>query len=864
MAESVLGGILNHGIDLGRMIKTDGTDLFSTYVNVTKDRLPHLADSVVDAFGQVLDIFDRPSNLRKPEFDTSALRPSRQIDLAEAHNDQSIEVNPPSTTGINTNIHVDYLAERTRAQYNATKASAPKSDDGCVTKATAEPKFVVTSASPCDTTARLCYECYLSLATIRCDSCAMHFCAICAVQRHSEGLNTTHKLVTSTSGKEANLTISDALAGDFSYGQMAAGPSGSFVGNMSKDLTIKIRPGESAYPMYDICSVHAGKPLKFACVQCHLLPVCEECAAGTHAGKDHKIVEIESAVADVKTLLGECLSAVVRRHNDLSLVLPELQQLSHASNVGLKNGTRSIRCGIQRTIDALKIKKTLGLQELVNMQQVGSAALNRLMHAGSTLNRYLKGSISQLESINGMQDAGVALNMFVDLRSNFEKLLFTDEEIPDLILEIPHWQLHSGNLPNLLASNESRLNVGMAKIVALTSYLRCQVRDSVKTIKQASGGAVASKELMETPQPHRLAERRTRGPGPALHVPGAENTLDIVSHSELKGIFLRRDSQRCSWRQRAVYLCDNRLFVLDSDLHAEDVPVESSIDLGAVTLRSFDDEDVLPVTKLQRVGHPNGFEITEHSGNAVRYWLFTSESTHTVMLWIARLGHVMKHLRDGREVAELTKAEKEKMGAVSEVETAAAASMQALHGATLELADTGFVADAAGEHKTCEDAHEPEYIHDDLNFRAVMDSLNKFKNESKSLYNKCFQPDRQLEVGRWEVQSLRNHAAALPHLDSVSVVDETPIQGCTPESRLIRGESISAGRYAMPEVVLQRSNSYVPQASVFSSESVKLPESLPKFKYSPEVKSPRSIHRIFSDLARRSRKEKGCDILDHH
>ncbi|KAK1441823.1 hypothetical protein BgAZ_501550 [Babesia gibsoni] len=863
MVENVLRGIVNHGIDLSRMIKTDGTDLFSTYATAPKGRMPHLQDSVVDAFGRVLDIFERPYNLRKPEFDVTGLKPSRQVDLAESQKDKEVEIKPPPRPHVNEDIHVNYLADFTRAQYNAIHKPVTKDEDGIPLMPAVERKIMGMSASPCEAETRLCSECYISLATVRCYNCATHFCAVCAIQQHSEGIYTSHKLVTSTSGKEAKLNVTDALEGKLSYGELAAGPTGSHVGNLSKDLTIQIRQGEAAYPTYESCTVHVGNALRFACVKCHLLPVCEVCSTEAHAGSDHKIVEIETAVAEVKELLAECLSSVVRRHNDLSLFLPELKQLSHTSNVGLKNATRSVRSGIQRCVDALKLKKTLGLQEIENMQRIGSAALNRMMHASGTLNKYLKGCITQLEAINGMTNAGMALNMFVDLRSIYEKLLFTDEEIPDLILEIPHWKLHSGNIPNLLAEKETRIHAGMAKIAGLATHLRTKVQDSVSNIEKVSGGAFLPEDRRMLDKPYRHADRRTRGVGPALNIPGAENTLDMITHSQLKGMFLRRDSQRCAWRQRAVYLCGHRLFVLDSDFYAEDAPIESSIDLTAVTIRSFDDEEVLPVTKLQRMGHPHGFEVTEHSGRAMRYWLFTCESRNTVMLWITKISHEIKRIQRDREMALLTKEQKEKMGAVPLQETEAAATLQALHKPNCEPKVSGFVADPAGEHKTCDETHEDDCIYDELNFQAVMESLKKFKDESNSLYNKCFPGDKKVDAGPWVVERVTNHAAGIPHSMSATS-GETPITDRSQSSRFVRGESISAGRYAMPEVVSQRSNSITPRDTVFSARQVKIPDSLPEFKYAPEVKSPRTIHKMFSDLARRARKEKECDILDQY
>ncbi|GFE53847.1 B-box zinc finger domain-containing protein [Babesia ovis] len=855
MTGDVLGNLISPGIDLGRKIKTDGTDLLGGYVDVARERLPQLADSVVDAFGRVLDIFERPTNLRKPEFDTSVLKPSRQVDLAEAHRASDIEIKPLPKQRINEDLRVDYLSETTKAQFKATQV--PSSSEA--PKANVTRKVAGASASPCDAEARLCSECYLALATVRCDSCVMHFCGVCALKRHSDGLNQTHKLVTATSGKEARLTISDDLTGDLSFGQMANHPSG----NMFQDLTIQIRPGESAFPVYDPCTVHAGHTLKFACTSCHMLPVCDECAQETHTGHTHNVVEIERAAAEVKELLGDCLNAVVRRHNDLSLVIPELQQISDTATAGLKNNTRSIRSGLQRVHDATKLKRSLSMQDIKNMQQVGSAALNRLMHASGALSKYFRGCLAQLEAINRIHNPGMALNMFVDLRANFEKILFTDEEIPDLVLEVPHWHLHCGNLANLLSDHESRLNLSFAHVAALSSALRGYVRDTVGNIEGISKGTYTAHEKPTVPyQPRRYAERRTRPPGPARWVQGAANTLDIVTHSELKGLFLRRDSQHCSWRQRAVYLCGPRLFVLESEFFADDVPVESSIDLGAVTIRNFHDPDVLQVTKLQRIGHPNGFEIIERSHSDMRFWLFTCESDKTVDMWIARITRIITKVRRDRELATPAPpapAELEVLGAPPVGETADGAALQKLHDATCEPRADGFVVDPQGEHQTCDDTHDMDYIYDDQNFKLVAESLRKIKNESRSLYDKCFRGDREAEVGRWQVEPISHHAASLPHSESVSLADDTPSADA-----MSRTDSISAGRYSMPDMPLQRSRSNAARTTVFENNDIAVPSVLPKFTYSPEVKSPRAIHRLFHNFANRIRSKPHCDILDRH
>ncbi|CDR97689.1 hypothetical protein, conserved [Babesia bigemina] len=865
MSGGMLGGLLGHGIDLGRLVKTDGTDLFSGYANAARDRLPKLADSVADAFGRVLDIFDRPVNLRKPEFDTAAPKPSQQADLADAHRDYDVEIKEVSKPRINETLHVDYLADVTRAQFKATQG-AKACSDGDDAAPRADRKRPVASASPCDAEARLCSSCYLSLATVRCDSCVMHLCAVCAVERHAEGLQRSHKLVTATSGKEARLNASDALSGQLSYGHLAAGASGSLAGNFSKDLSINIRPGESAYPTYDSCAVHRGLPLRLACVQCHLLPLCETCASEAHSDGAHRVVEIEAAVAEVKELLGECLSAVVRRHNDLSVVLPELQQLSDASSAGLKNTTRSIRSGVERTLDALKLKRSLGSQDIRNMQQVGSSALNRMMHASGVLNRYLRGCVSQLEAINRVQNPGMALNMYVELRSNFEKLLFTDEEIPDLVLEVPHWQLHCGNLPTLLSDYEARINTNIAQIASLTFTLRKQVRETVKKIEAASTGTASATSQPQQPArpPRRHAERRTRTPGFTTLPDGSPNTLDIVTHAELKALFLRRDSQRCSWRQRAVYLCGRRLFVLESDLFADDVPVESSIDLAAVTIRSFADAAAMDITKLQRMGHPNGFEITERKGRSLRYWLFTCESEKTVQLWFTRIMQLSNYFKAELQSEASSNTDVESVDPASEDVAPVSATLQNLHFANFNAPTSGAAADPKGEHETCEKAHDPDYFYDDSNFKLVAESLRKIKNESRSLYDKCFKEEREAKAATWKVQPVSNHAASLPHSLSASVADGLSVDSGSSRSSLIAADGSSSGRYAMPELPTRRQVSRAAQTNVFSGRDVQLHEAVPAFRRSPEVKSPRSIHKFFQDLARRLRREEGCDILDRH
>ncbi|GBE62240.1 B-box zinc finger domain-containing protein [Babesia ovata] len=862
MSGSMLGGLLGHGIDLGQLVKTDGTDLFSGYANVARDRLPKIADSVAGAFGRVLDIFDRPTNLRKPEFDTAAPKPSQQAELADAHRDLDVEIKEVSKPKINETLHVDYLTDMTREQFNATQDTKACSDGDKDAAPRIERKRPVTSASPCDAEARLCSSCYLSLATVRCDSCVMHFCAVCAVERHAEGIQQSHKLVTATSGKEARLNASDALSGKFSYGQMAAGASGSLAGNFSKDLSIDIRSGESAYPAYDSCAIHRGRPLRLACVQCHLLPVCDVCASEAHSDGKHKVVEIEYAVAEVKELLGECLGAVVRRHNDLSVVLPELQQLSDASSAGLKNATRSIRSGLERALDALKLKRSLGTQDIRNMQQVGSSALNRMMHASGVLNRYLRGCLSQLEAINRVQNPGMALNMYVELRSNFEKLLFTDEEIPDLVLEVPHWHLHCGNLPNLLSEYEARINMNLSQIASLTSTLRKYVRETVTSIEEASTGATTARPQQPPCPPRRQSERRTRTPGFVTLADGVQNTLDIVTHAELKALFLRRDSQRCSWRQRAVYLCGRRLFVLESDLFADDVPVESSVDLGAVTVRSFADDDAMDVTKLQRMGHPNGFEITERKGRSLRYWLFTCESEKTVQLWFSRLRQLSEYFKAERQSESSSITDVETVDPVPENVADVAASLQNLHLANFNAPTSGLAADPEGERKTCEQTHDPDYFYNDSNFKLVAESLRKIKEESRSLYDKCFKEDREAKKASWKVEPVSIHSAALPYSVSASVADGLSVDGGSSRDSQLAPESVSSDRYAMPDVPMRRHRSRAAQTNVFSGRDVQLHEAVPAFKYSPEVRSPRSIHKFFQELARRVRREDGCDTLD--
>ncbi|EDO05479.1 B-box zinc finger family protein [Babesia bovis T2Bo] len=854
MAGDMIGNLISQGIDLGRVIKTDGTDLFSGYADVARSRLPHLADSVVDAFGRVLDIFERPTNLKKPVFDVERLKPSRQIDIEEANRPSDTEVKPVPKQLINENVHIDQLAGATRALYNATQAEAD----------TVTPMYHVvrnvakSSASPCDAEVRLCSECYISLATVRCNSCVMHFCGVCAVQRHSDGINQTHKLVTATSGKETRLTASDQMSGLFSYGDMATQASGSKAGNMYQDMTIQIRPGESAFPSYEPCTIHEGCNLQFACTVCHMLPVCTRCTEEAHTGDGHKVVEIERAAAEVKELLGDCLNAVVRRHNDLSLVLPELQLVADTSNAGLKNATRSMRSGLQRVHDALKVKRTLGMQDIKNMQQVGSAALNRLMHASGALSRYFRGCLAQLEAINRVKNPGMALNMFVDLRANFEKILFTDEEIPDLVLEVPHWHLHCGNLANLLLDHETRLHLNFTQIAALSSTLRACVRDCVNGLEKIANGT----RVMEQPeiqhQPRRLAERRTRPPGPSLWVKGAENTLDIVNHAELKGLFLRRDSQRCSWRQRAVYLCGPRLFVLESDLFADDVPVESSIDLSAITIRPFRDPNTLQITKLQRIGHPNGFEITENKNGSMRFWLFTCESDKTVDLWTVRIERIVAKLQRDREMSNTNQfqaIEAPPLKGMSDGTT-----LQQLHKLNCESPADSCVMDPEGEHRTCEDTHDPEYFYDDQNFKIVADTLKKVKNESKALYDKCFRNEREIVANQWQVEDLTLHAASLPSSETRSLADDASI--CT--TTMPRLESKSSGRYEMPEEPVRRARSIATRASVFQGNDITLPSVLPKFTSSPSVKSPKSILQLFQNIGNKIRNKKDCDILDRY
>ncbi|EKX74391.1 hypothetical protein BEWA_044340 [Theileria equi strain WA] len=850
MIETLVNGIASHFLELDHMMNRDGSTFLYNNIEKTREKVPQLADSVVDALGRILNVFDEPVKLRTPEFEYSNL-------AHDDHTHQAIHPFKEETSIERENslpFNTDYLGERTKALYAKLKYLEPP-------ETSVDRKGLETSASPCMEDWQLCGFCNVSLASMRCDSCTLYLCAPCASTIHSDPSNISHVLSTTKGDHRAVLSKNSP--------------------KRKIDLSISLT-NDFSTPAYDFCELHPNKELKYACVTCHFLPVCSTCSEEMHKGFNipHRIVDIEVAAGEVKEILNDCLGVLVDRHNNLSSVLPELDQISHMLDISVKNATRSVNCSVQRVFDALKLKQSTLDSEIKNLQKLGSSTLNRFVNMSSVYSNYLYGKILELNKLAKLKNSGLGLNTFVDIRSSFEQLLYQCDDLPDLTLEVPHWQINCGNLPNLLADVEFRLNTHASEITSLCKSIKFEISSAISSVNTILSSKIlppnrinntetqykydtTSPKFDETPtdgiysnlQPDLHLEDSSNhlisheDSSTSRHLDGTTSSHAIIrDSSELRGIFSRKDSVHRIWSKRAVTLRNRFLYVFASNSHFKDSEIESKIDLNATTIKSFDDEDITDAAKLARLSAPNGFEIVERNGDKIRFWLFTSESRNIILLWIAKLQKIVYDLESQISSPE-PKQEFEEIPCSSRTDKKPVLSelpvLPLVRNSDMFMKTRldKFVSDIANSSSSSntfrnrtDKAYAPDYS---PSFREVSATLRRIKADSASIYDKCFSRN---------TQSSPNANSTIQNIGifkNLKFTQANEYNTGSPLNDSDKSSTLSAGRYALPTAKFEKK-------VIGSLKAQKLPKcliTLPDFEYSPQVTSPKSIHKFFQESA---------------
>ncbi|UKJ88506.1 hypothetical protein MACJ_000950 [Theileria orientalis] len=774
-------GVVSDTIGLSKLnldTNINGQELpfFFNNPDETGTKVPQLTEAVIHSFGKILDIFEEPLKLRDPEFDHSHSVP-HENSTSKANNGKP----EFGENGFRKPLfNLEYLGKRTRQYYDKVEShQVPPPIE-------VNEEMLKVSASPCPENIHLCGKCFVSLASVRCDTCMVYFCGMCASNVHSDVLYKSHTLFTTKSDRPAH----------FATGV-----------HEGVDLSISLNK-EASYPEYEWCESHPKQEVKYACVTCHFTPVCGLCASEFHKapGSNHKVIEIELAVTEVKEFLNDCLSGLVDRHNGLSPVLPELDQLSHMAEVSVSSSTRSLRCSLQGVFDALKTKQMLIDGEINILQQLGSSNLNRLSNVSANYNKYLLSKIEQLKRLSNMKDPGLALNLYVELRQNFEQLLYHYEDIPDLALEIPHWQLNTGNLPNLLADVEYRINNRSEELNDLCTLIVEQANIAASSVEY-----VLSSDVTYEDEPELFP----------VENPVEEDPNDMT---ELRGVFTRKDYVHRIPCKRAVTLREHFLYVYTSDSHFEGSSVESKIDLSAVTVKSFDEEELTEVAKLVRVGSPNGFELVERRGGKIRFWIFTTESRNLALLWTSKLKKIAsEHFKINLSHFNIDK------NFVLPVPPKLPQQFK-----TNRMHENEAVRAGALRLNFPQDRNQTQYVEPTPDFKHVSEALKNIRDNSSLLYDKCFAKRNELSPKNVE-----------PMKTKLEVVESAEHKAQLPDTLSETSSIISAGRYELPTPRIEERVINIKRQPV-SFRCVDLPE----FEYSPQITSPKSIHKYFEEISK--------------
>eukprot|EP00375_Theileria_parva_P004021 XP_766708.1 hypothetical protein [Theileria parva strain Muguga] len=748
-------------------------------------RVPQLTKSVIDSFGKVLDIFDENIQLRIPPFDPNT-----------AYTDPTDTTDTPVVSEFQLPFNVEFLGKRTLTHYNKYLSRNPLN--------TVDTGDTVTGDTVgLDT--RLCTNCYMSLGTAYCSECSDYVCNTCAKHCHGDRV---------TPVPMECLTLS--------------------LTTLPKSL------------VYEDCTVHSGDKLMFSCVNCHFLPLCPRCKVDHDTV--HRVIVLELAVTEVKEFINDCVTSLLERSNSIAPVVPELNQLLHSSKSFISFCNRSLRCGLQSVNDSIHNKQSAFHGEINNLQLLSSNNLNKLLKLSNKYDKYLLGKMDQLRQLSGIKDPGLGLNMFVELKDTYESLLWHNEDLPDLTLEIPHWQLNTGNVNNLLADTELRINHTMELFLTLFQYIK---EDSTRT-KECILNIVKHNPVRGSKDRVSRDSRDSKNSVGDVGDVLSDRVMGPDTVTQMTGVFWRKDYIHRIVCKRTIQLHNHKLYVLShhtlstqsgdithntqsgdithttDSIHTGDV--ESVIDLGSVWVRGFEDGELSEFSKLVRVGAPNGFELVEQRRNQMRVWSFTNESRHLVLLWTSKLKVASANARKLLHKVDLTQLGLNKDFVLPVPPTKNINSNVDSGNNSVKSVNNSVNSVNSGVNSVKSTVGTMGIVEREYNFKEVSEALKKIKQDSTLLYDKCFHTNspkshNTVNTVNSAVNNTLNSNKSVNSVDNENSVDSVLVCG---------------GRYRIPSPSSVKRERAVNFES-FESKGVEVPE----FEFQPQITSPKSIHKFF-------------------
>ncbi|CTQ41036.1 conserved Plasmodium protein, unknown function [Babesia microti strain RI] len=363
---------------------------------------------------------------------------------------------------------------------------------------------------------------------------------------------------------------------------------------------------------YNQCKIHTKNMISSCCRTCDFLPLCEECIK---AHDEHTIITISEGVGDVVEVFRECLSVVVDRHNVMESLLPEIRHFSAKSETMLKNVKRSVEKSTTCLMDAIKAREDSTNSEIRQLLSVGSDKLNSLHKDSIAYSKYILERLKTLEDLEKISgtNTGLALNTFIDLKPEYERLIYQCQDIPLLGQPlIQHWYINPGNIQNLLATEEIYITNSSRKIADTWISLDNKIKEVAQDLEKGKYQYILSST-------------------PTLEAP------------LLVGTFLRRDWKRKEWLQRVVTIRPPLLLI---HAHPDDPneKVESSFRINTLRCELFENS-TNPRTIEARRQHSNGLHlevISDQPQSSANIVLLASSSSSIPRIWVQALNELKK------------------------------------------------------------------------------------------------------------------------------------------------------------------------------------------------------------------------------
>uniref|UniRef100_A0A3B0MK83 Uncharacterized protein n=1 Tax=Theileria annulata TaxID=5874 RepID=A0A3B0MK83_THEAN len=221
-----------------------------------------------------------------------------------------------------------------------------------------------------------------------------------------------------------------------------------------------LNPNSPLNPVNFINPVNHELEKRLVCITCDFKLICEKCRL---EHRNHKIIIIEMGIIEIKEYINDCIGILLEKKNSYIPIKLELRQIKLNENNRINNIIQSIN-------DILRNKIYIIENEIKILQQLCTNQLNYLLNLSNKFNNYLIKKLLRLKNYLQINDPGLQLNIFIEIKNDYESLLYFSQDLNDLILDIPHWQLNVNNINNLLNDLNFRINTNLEEFFTLFQF----------------------------------------------------------------------------------------------------------------------------------------------------------------------------------------------------------------------------------------------------------------------------------------------------------------------------------------------------------------------------------------------------------